>query len=151
MFVGTMAPNTSHCSILLSPAVFKSEFNSMVPQLCHCQESEKKFKEINEAYETLSDKRKREIYDLYGEDAAKGAGQVMRTLIISTRFMMFMASLTTNYFCRITVGTREAIQIFSRGVASQDSLEGSVLMALKGLEEDRAVITLRKWVTWEMY
>jgi DnaJ-class molecular chaperone len=41
------------------------------------QESEKKFKEINEAYETLSDKRKREIYDLYGEDAAKGAGQVI--------------------------------------------------------------------------
>lgn len=150
MFVGTMAPNTSHYSILLSAAVLKSEPNSMVPQLCHCQESEKKFKEINEAYETLSDKRKREIYDLYGEDAAKGAGQVMKALIILTRFIMFMAYLTTNYFCRITVGTREAILTFSRGVASLDSLEGSALMAPKGLEEDRAVITLRKWVTWEM-
>lgn len=144
-------PNTSHCSILLSAAVLKSESNSMVPHLCHCQESEKKFKEINEAYETLSDKRKREIYDLYGEDAAKGAGQVMKALIILTRLLMFMASLMTNYFCRITVGTREATLIFSRGAASLDSLEGSVLMAPKGLEEDRAVITLRKWVTWEMY
>jgi DnaJ domain len=151
MFVGTMAPNTSHYSILLSPAVFKSKSNSIVPQLCHCQESEKKFKEINEAYETLSDKRKREIYDLYGEDAARGAGQVMKAFMILTRFMVFIACLTINRFCRIMVGTREAILIFSRGVVSLDSLEGSVLMAPKGLEEDRAVITLRKWVTWEMY
>lgn len=65
--------------------------------------------------------------------------------------MMFIASLTNNHLRRITVLIREAIQIFSRGVASQDSPEDSALMAPKGLEEDRAVITLRKWVTWEMY
>lgn len=65
--------------------------------------------------------------------------------------MMFIAYVTSNHFCRITVGTREAIPILSRGVASQDSPEDSALMAPKGLEEDRAVITLRKWVTWEMY
>jgi molecular chaperone DnaJ len=35
-------------------------------------EAEKKFKEISEAYEVLSDERKKQIYDQYGADALKG-------------------------------------------------------------------------------
>ena len=35
-------------------------------------ESEKKFKEISEAYEVLSDEKKKQIYDQYGADALKG-------------------------------------------------------------------------------
>ena len=34
--------------------------------------SEEKFKEIAEAYEVLSDKKKRDIYDQYGEEGLKG-------------------------------------------------------------------------------
>jgi len=36
------------------------------------EEAEKKFKDIAEAYEVLSDKKKREIFDQYGEEGLKG-------------------------------------------------------------------------------
>lgn len=37
-------------------------------------QAEAKFKELSEAYEVLSDERKRQIYDQHGADALKGAG-----------------------------------------------------------------------------
>lgn len=37
------------------------------------EEASKKFKEVSEAFEVLSDKDKRQIYDLYGEEGLKGA------------------------------------------------------------------------------
>ncbi|MES2344932.1 MAG: molecular chaperone DnaJ [Chlamydiota bacterium] len=37
------------------------------------KQAEAKFKEISEAYEVLSDEKKRQVYDRYGADAVKGA------------------------------------------------------------------------------
>ncbi len=38
-------------------------------------EAEEKFKEISEAYEVLSNPERRQVYDLYGHDGLRGAGQ----------------------------------------------------------------------------
>ena len=38
------------------------------------KEAEAKFKEVNEAYETLSDKQKREMYDRFGHNGPQGFG-----------------------------------------------------------------------------
>ncbi|PSS36760.1 hypothetical protein PHLCEN_2v1391 [Hermanssonia centrifuga] len=38
------------------------------------KEASKKFKEISEAFEVLSDKQKRTIYDQFGEEGLKGGG-----------------------------------------------------------------------------
>src|SRR5690606_34990330 len=38
------------------------------------KEAEKKFKDISEAYEVLSDEKKRAIYDAHGKDAVSGMG-----------------------------------------------------------------------------
>jgi len=43
------------------------------PDKNKCAGAEEKFKEIAEAYEVLSDKQKREIFDRYGEEGLKGS------------------------------------------------------------------------------
>ena len=36
------------------------------------EEATKKFQEISEAYDVLTDEKKRQIYDMYGEEGLKG-------------------------------------------------------------------------------
>lgn len=46
--------------------------------------AEEKFKEVAEAYEVLSDKNKREVFDKYGEEGLKSGGRKKKYLCWQT-------------------------------------------------------------------
>lgn len=61
-----------------SPDAIKKAYRKMArkyhPDVNHEPDAEERFKEVNEAYEVLSDNEKRSVYDRYGEEGLKGMG-----------------------------------------------------------------------------
>ncbi len=79
-----MATNRDYYEILgvsksASERELKSAYRKLAlqwhPDKNKSPEAEKKFKEINEAYEVLSDKNKRQAYDQFGHSAFTPGGQ----------------------------------------------------------------------------
>jgi molecular chaperone DnaJ len=62
------------------PDVIKKAYRKLArkyhPDVNHESDAEERFKEVNEAYEVLSDREKRSIYDRYGEEGLQGMGGV---------------------------------------------------------------------------
>ncbi len=56
-------------------SAYRKKARAHHPDVDKSDGAEKKFKEINEAYQVLSDKQKRETYDRFGHDAFKGASR----------------------------------------------------------------------------
>ena len=58
--------------------------------------AEEKFKEIAEAYEVLSDPKKRQVFDQYGEEGLKGTNSQFTCLLIN--YLINFNTLLENYY-----------------------------------------------------
>lgn len=61
--------------------------------------AEEKFKEVAEAYEVLSDKKKRDVYDKYGEEGLKGNTGELKHLNLMRKFLFIASHHTTHSIC----------------------------------------------------
>lgn len=111
-------------------------------------EAESRFKEISEAYEVLSDKQKREIYDRYGKDALSGsagagAGQHFSSMEDALRTFMGAFggmggdSMFESFFGG---GSGSGGAYVRQGASKKISLTISFEEAAKGVEKE-AIIT----------
>lgn len=67
--------------------------------------AEEKFKEVAEAYEVLSDKKKRDIYDKYGEEGLKGNHGKWQNVNFHLKFYSFIFNFGFYYEWALGTGT----------------------------------------------
>lgn len=113
-------------------------------------EAEKKFKEISEAYEVLSDEKKRQIYDQYGKEAlggaATGAGaggfssmdEALRTFM-GAFGGMGGESIFDSFFGGDVRGSSSSRTQRQQGASKRVNLTVSFEEAAKGVEKELAI------------
>lgn len=117
-------------------------------------DAEKRFKEISEAYEVLSDEKKRQMYDLHGKDAFAGVGagggggfggggfasmdEALRTFM-SAFGGGGMDNLFEGYFGGGGGGGRSSARTHRQGASKRVNITISFEEAAKGVDKELAI------------
>ncbi len=120
------------------------------PDINKSPEAQEKFKEINEAYQVLSDPEKRKLYDMYGHSAFEGSGQGARAQDFGGTIPDFEDILRDFFggdfgfdfgsiFERATRGRRREGRRPVRGEDIQKTIEISLEEAYRGITKEISV------------